>query len=294
MSVTEEGSLAGLRGGHVCDYRSLLDDMPELICQFTPDTTITYVNAACARFHGGSPDELWGRRILDLVPPEYVEHTEEHMRALMSSTPSRPTLVNLTQATSLDGSTRWQEWTNTAVFDDGQVVSFIGIGRDVTSRIEAEERSRYHAEHDDLTGLLNRRMITEALDRMTNRAARGGESLGVLYLDLDRFKSVNDDFGHEAGDRVLIDVADALREATRANDLVGRLGGDEFVILVSPAEDDAIAALADRIRQAFCHMEHPVGVSIGTATSAMTTSAAALLRLADQSMYAEKAQGSSR
>jgi diguanylate cyclase (GGDEF)-like protein len=154
---------------------------------------------------------------------------------------------------------------------------------------QVEEQSRT----DALTGLPNRVALVLALDRELARARRYGGSLGLVFLDLDGFKGVNDEHGHEAGDALLVELARQLRRATRAEDVVARLSGDEFCVLLAAMETrDQATAVAEALRQ---HLEGNlgsarVGVSIGLAFGPEDgEDAAALLRVADQAMYADKA-----
>jgi diguanylate cyclase (GGDEF)-like protein len=162
---------------------------------------------------------------------------------------------------------------------------------------ETRNDLHHQARHDSLTALPNRALFLERLDHAISRARRRGSSLAVLYLDLDGFKAVNDTFGHEAGDELLIRVAERLRHSTREEDTVARLGGDEFAILLEEADAEGAADAADRLGRAF---EAPlsiqagdmvIGASIGVATRGSDQALEELLRQADTAMYAAKTQG---
>jgi diguanylate cyclase (GGDEF)-like protein len=178
---------------------------------------------------------------------------------------------------------------------------FIAQIQDVTDARAAQQRLEHRALHDPLTGLPNRDLLMDRLSHSLARGARGGTSTAVMFCDLDRFKSVNDTYGHEAGDQLLVAVADRLREVTRPGDTVARLGGDEFVVVVEGVRDlDAVRALAERVRRA---MAEPVRVgartvrtdaSIGVAVAAAEDDARSVLREADAAMYRAKALGRGR
>jgi diguanylate cyclase (GGDEF)-like protein/PAS domain S-box-containing protein len=166
-----------------------------------------------------------------------------------------------------DGCTRHLEMRARYLYDEaGQPMRSVGVVIDVTERKEAEKRLAYAARHDALTGLTNRALFHERVNAAIERLGRG-ETFAVLYLDLDRFKEVNDTFGHPQGDRLLIEVAGRLRSELRADDTLARLGGDEFAVIQSNLRDpDEAGRLARRLveRIAAPFMLNGQRVSIGT------------------------------
>jgi diguanylate cyclase (GGDEF)-like protein len=171
---------------------------------------------------------------------------------------------------------------------DGRAVVFLEITRSVG------ERERWLAYHDALTGLANRHLLERDLDLALSRAARHGAAVALLYLDLDGFKSVNDELGHAAGDAVLVEVADHLRSMMREEDVVVRLGGDEFVVLLPDVTDEALAVTAHRVRIRLAGAAGPLAVrwsvSVGTAAGTVTggPDVEQLMRSADLAMYDDK------
>lgn len=117
---------------------------------------------------------------------------------------------------------------------DGTVRQVLVLARDVSEAVRMKDELRAAALHDPLTGLPNRRLLTDRLDSALRRALRAGQQVTVLFVDLDGFKGVNDSGGHEVGDDVLIATAERLSKAVRPNDTVARVGGDEFVVLLEP------------------------------------------------------------
>jgi diguanylate cyclase (GGDEF)-like protein len=150
---------------------------------------------------------------------------------------------------------------------------------------------------DPLTGLGNRRLVEDALARMLAQARRTGDSIAVVMIDVDRFKSVNDTFGHEAGDSLLVEIARVLSASTREYDIVGRRGGDEFVVLLAQVDGVQASQIIDRSRQAIAAVQlgqPPVTTtaSFGIAMSGdATDDPAALIRAADEALYSAKARG---
>jgi diguanylate cyclase (GGDEF)-like protein/PAS domain S-box-containing protein len=190
--------------------------------------------------------------------------------------------------------------TLTGVLDgNGEVVSFVMVASDVTRRKMDEQRIRFHAHHDALTKLANRRTVVEALIDAIRQAERSDTRMALLFLDVNRFKDVNDSLGHAAGDELLKQVARRLKGCVRAGDIIGRLGGDEFVVAL-PAIADTRGAMAcvEKVLYAFSdpfdlgEQQLYVSTSIGVALYPdHGTSAESLLSHADAAMYHAKANG---
>jgi diguanylate cyclase (GGDEF)-like protein/PAS domain S-box-containing protein len=195
----------------------------------------------------------------------------------------------------------YPEWMSVvAVRDDsGARTNYVALSVDISERKAAEERLRQLANFDVLTQLPNRAMVNHHLDHALAQAARNGRSLAVLFIDLDRFKFVNDTIGHEAGDRVLVETARRLRSCLRASDLVGRIGGDEFVaVLEETADAAALGAVAAKILSALSEpyrldaQEFHLSASVGIANYPEDAGdRAGLLRCADLAMYRAKELG---
>ena len=169
--------------------------------------------------------------------------------------------------------------------------------------VDAVMQAHREASTDALTGLANRRGITELAPGHLSAAARRAAALEVLVLDIDHFKAVNDEHGHDVGDQVLAQVAGILRSSVRAEDLVGRLGGEEFVILAVVARDSQPGLIGERVRQAVTSHSGPVNVTISggsvrlrtpSANSDATAVLEGLLHLADQALYESKRAGRNR
>lgn len=161
------------------------------------------------------------------------------------------------------------------------------------------ERISGEARVDELTQLLNRRGFDEAVERELARAGRDQTSIGVALFDLDFFKRVNDEFGHESGDRVLQRFADCLRSSVRAGDLVARMGGEEFVALLPGADLEQTCAYTERVRRALAlASDHPgipgITVSAGASAAVAPSGLEEPLRRADMALYAAKARGRNR
>src|SRR5207302_3752750 len=201
-----------------------------------------------------------------------------------------------------DGSWRWAEVSITNLLDDPAVCGLVANFHDITERKQFEEKLAFDAYHDHLTGLSNRTAFHEALTRALARSRRHGRLNAVLFLDLDRFKLINDSLGHEVGDHLLIEVGDRLRACLRPEDVVSRFGGDEFAVLLEDiAGNEDATQVADRVIE-LLRQPLPIGsreifltTSIGIAIGRDAASEPGeLLREADQAMYRAKAAGGCR
>ncbi len=280
-------------------FRSLVLDTDDVTLVLGPDTRLGWVSESVQQRLGRSPLELAGRRLSDLVHPADT--------AVFQAAVDAPGGGHVFRLSTRDGGWREVETVGSGALDpdpgtrDGRVLHL----RDVTTRRTAERELERMAFTDYLTGLPNRARLTAALTVARARTADGAPA-SLLLLDLDGFKAVNDVAGHGAGDRLLVEVADRLRELVREPDLVARLGGDEFAVLVRTGLDDA-SALARRV-VAGLDREHHAAAEDGSAEGPVFTVAGSIgvtelrpqddltttLRQADLALRAAKAAGKGR
>ena len=192
-------------------------------------------------------------------------------------------------------------WVTVSEVRDAQqrLTHYVGVSSDLSEVKESQEKLDHLVHHDPLTGLPNRLLFTARLAHALERAQRRRAQVGVLFLDLDRFKNINDSFGHPFGDALLIAVAERVRTSVREDDTVARIGGDELTVLVESAESpDGVATVAEKIRRAFDrpflieHQETFVTASLGISLYPQDgETASALLRNADSAMYRAKEEG---
>ncbi|MHB8233642.1 MAG: putative bifunctional diguanylate cyclase/phosphodiesterase [Solirubrobacteraceae bacterium] len=269
----------------------LFEMTSDLLATISMEGRFTLLNSAWEQLLGWTLEELRARPIADFIHPEDVEQT----RALLLAGRARPAqLENFTNRyRHRDGSWRSLLW---SAHCDGEM--WYAAAKDVTDRMWLESQ----ALRDPLTRLPNRLLLMDRARQALARIARSGGVVALLFVDLDRFKAVNDNFGHDVGDRLLIGVAERLGEMMRDSDTVARLGGDEFVILGEEIETDAEAlALAERVVQTLktpfvvgaveATMHASVGVSVTHDTDADPD---AMLREADIAMYRAKRAGGRR
>jgi two-component system cell cycle response regulator len=188
--------------------------------------------------------------------------------------------------------------------DVGELKARLNVGSRIVKLhgdlIQKEEELRFEASHDHLTGLWNRGAILDFMEREISRARRSGDSVGALMIDIDHFKRVNDNHGHQAGDAVLQQVAKRLSAGLRTYDWLGRYGGEEFIAIVSNCNAETVATCAERLRAIVSSapisatgVELPITVSIGAAHhwGEHAVTAGEMLRLADAALYRAKQTG---
>ncbi|MDG2992346.1 PAS domain S-box protein [Candidatus Synechococcus calcipolaris G9] len=283
-------------------YRFLAENINDLIALHHPDGTYIYVSPSCETLLGYRCEEMMGRDPYSFLHPEDRDRIQATLEAALNTGKFMPITYRVQQKT---GNYLWFETLIKPIFDraTGVISQLQTTSRNVTQRVEVQDQLKHDALHDALTGLPNRNLLMERLELALNRAKRFKDHyFAVLFLDLDRFKVINDSLGHLAGDQLLIRVAQKLDGLLRAADLVVRLGGDEFVILLEEIKGiEEAVRVAERIL-AELHIPIHIGgrevyttASIGIVFgSDRYTLATNLLRDADIAMYRAKNTGKSR
>jgi diguanylate cyclase (GGDEF)-like protein/PAS domain S-box-containing protein len=263
-----------------------------------PYGRILDVNASFAETIGYSIEEIRGRDIRDFIHPDEVPRMMDGFTAMIET--GEEIRRYHRRYLHRDGRVVLTELTSSFVRDDhGEPIMVIILVVDITQRHELQQRLRHQALHDPLTGLPNRTLFQERLQGLFGTP---GARVGLCYLDLDRFKAVNDRLGHEVGDALLIAVADRLHGVgTEHGHLVARMGGDEFVVLVADPTTGELARLAEQILAA---LDDPIDVgdhhlsisaSIGIVESDVaSTTPANLVKSADVTLYWAKSDGRGR
>jgi len=261
-----------------------------------PGPRILYVNPAYCRMTGYRADEVVGRNPRFMQGPDT---DREVLRRLRRNCERGEFFEGQAINYRKDGTPFHMQWTIAPVRDaTGRIVQFVAIQRDVTAEVELREELERQASHDPLTGLFNRQHTQQLLDREIERAARYGNGLSLVMLDIDAFKQVNDTHGHSAGDEAIRHVGRVLETRLRAADMAGRWGGEEFLALL-PCTDAAGALraaqdLRARVESTSVNAELTVTVSAGVATHAPGDDASTLFNRADAALYAAKAAGRNR
>lgn len=280
-------------------FRALVQHSSDMLLIVGPDSRIRYQTPAVERLLGYRSAELVGRRLVELVHPDDAQTVAAFIdRVAATQRRLGPAEWRFRCA---DGSWLHAETVATNLLRDAHVGGIVLTTRDVTERKRAEAEWRHRAYHDPLTNLPNRAFFMDRLQSSLAAGQRRSDAVAVLFVDLDGFKEVNDTLGHEAGDRLLVELADRLRRALREQDVIARLGGDEFaIVLVDVVEpNDAVQTaerILDRLREPVLLDGQPIpirasiGIALGTPGRDRPDT---VLRQADSALYAAKRAGKS-
>lgn len=274
-------------------FESIIRGASEAVVVLDASGRVRYASPATETVLGRSPAALERDGLAGVVPSDDLESISVMLRNGLDG----PAVAE--HALVIDGGEqRWAETTFTSLSDDQLIGGTVLTIRDVTERRRLRDQLADLAFHDQLTGLPNRALFTERLEAAVARAHAGVGAIGVLFVDIDGFKAINDRLGHRAGDRLLSVVAERIQGQLRRHDLAARFGGDEFVVLLDRLEKKQDAgAVADRMISAVAEpieLEGEfvrVGLSIGVACAVGAEVSVDLLRRADVAMYRAKARG---
>lgn len=272
-------------------YPKLVHLMLDTVFVVDGDNQILFVSDACESLLGYRADELIGTLITRYMHPEDLALTKASIVRVMSG---QPHVDFRNRYLRKDGSTVHILW-SARWYEDEEVR--IGVARDVTALVQAEDELRFLAHHDPLTKLINRSLFYDRLVSGLSTARRHQNSLAVLFLDVNDFKTINDTYGHAIGDGVLCTVAQRLESCLRETDTAARMGGDEFTVLLT--DIPSMEAVTHKIEQILTVLAEPLGAefggismpscSIGVACyPADGDDADTLLRHSDSAMYTAK------
>ncbi len=285
-------------------YRSVVNCLAEGIMVQARDGTVVACNPSAERILRLTPDSAIGGKGIDLrrmVAEDGTVIPDDQLPQKIALRTGQP-ILNLTVGLEMDdGAMVWvsQNILPIRQAKEEDATSVLVSFTDVTAVKEAQQRLKFLASHDSLTGLPNRAFLVERLTHSLALAQRKSHRIAVLFLDLDRFKHVNDTIGHEAGDQVLQTVAARLSACIRESDTLARLGGDEFVVLAEGFDDGSyLTSLAERMLHTISEpfrlqgYEYYLGVSIGISVHPEDgQDGTTLLRCADSAMYSAKESG---
>ncbi len=279
-------------------FRAAFDAMPDVFLIYDSSLQVKFINQRGAEILDKSYRDIIGKRDTDLLPQDV---TRTYLPTLEQARNSKAT-----QSVEASFTLRGRNYSIAATYvpmldEAGNILQILGMLLDFTKRRQTEERLAFLAQYDSLTGLPNRYLLLDRLEASMRRATRNNRLLGVLFLDLDRFKEINDTRGHAAGDILLQQVAERLAGTLRSSDTIARLGGDEFTILVEAINNvNEITAIADKVLAAFDRPFETEAGEVFTTTSIGITvypfdddDHEVLLRNADIAMYHAKQERNS-
>jgi diguanylate cyclase (GGDEF)-like protein/PAS domain S-box-containing protein len=284
-------------------YRSIFENLQDVYIEFVSNDVILEISPSISLISSFKREELLGTKIEDLFPR--IEERDELFQHLEQKGHIRDFEIHLRGKNHLE-----VPCSLNASYQDGErqnADKICATLRDITERKQAEARIEYLAYYDPLTELPNRRLLLNRLDQNISRARRYGHYGAMLFLDLDRFKNINDSLGHPIGDELLKQVAERLTTDMRAEDTVSRLGGDEFVCLLSDLGKDSNAAAAAAqykaesikerltaqyiVRENILHITPSIGVAMFPSVNGTYETGSDILRYADTAMYRAKDDG---
>lgn len=276
--------------------RAILQSMRDGYFEMDVDGVILTVNPALCQLLGQTRETLIGHPYYELLGEDDLARARQPFQRAMQSGAGKTFAIPLQRA---DGSLGYFEATVSLIHDlQGELRGYRGIVRDVSDQIAYQQQLLEMAYRDPLTGLGNRKAFDEQLGQALLRAGSGGSELALLYLDLDRFKEVNDRFGHDIGDALLRTVAERVRSTLRQPDKAYRLGGDEFAVLLEDSQENNPQRLAERLLAALVQPLALNGERIDFVTPSIGIAlyprhagdAEGLVRAADSAMYEAKRQ----
>lgn len=278
-------------------FRAYVEAANDIIYSVSPDGRFTYVSPNWKDKLGHEPEEVIGQHFAHFVHPDDVERCTQFLIQLYEEG---------TKKSGLEYRVRhkhnfwcWHTTNASPILDEeGKVSSTVGIARDITERKFIEQQIEHQAHYDSLTDLPNRSLFSDRLEQAIRLAHRQHQQLAVLFVDLDKFKPVNDTYGHAIGDILLQQVAQRMRDCLRDSDTVGRIGGDEFLVLLPHVESSNSAIqIGEKLLQAIStpfrinaidiHISCSVGIALYPDHG---NTVLELIQAADQAMYVAKSQ----
>ncbi|MGI9163644.1 MAG: sensor domain-containing diguanylate cyclase [Mycobacterium sp.] len=279
--------------------RLLAENAYDVIWTMALDGTITYVSPAVERVRGFTPEEAMSQPVEEIHPPASAARVTEHFQrvfAAIAAGTEPPVFRGEQEYYRRDGSIMTGELQVIPMVDaNGRVVELLGVTRDISERKAFEAELKRLAITDPVTGVWNRHQGSELLLAETMRPERPRRRASVLMVDIDNFKAINDSFGHQAGDEVLVEMARRLFAAVRDTDVAARWGGEEFVILLHECAIADAVGRAEKIRRQIADTPFSgvgtVTVSVGVAQLADDDDLASWLGRADRALYEAKRVG---
>lgn len=282
------------------NFKIIAENVQDVVILLNDKLEYLYVSPSSKDVYGFSPDS-----INDEVPepffnihPDYVKALEE---AFYKATVDGKPFQLLLKALHVERGWIWTELKGTPVFDQHQQFRhMVFIARDMSKQKEYEEKLKYYAYHDALTGLPNRRYIRKCISKAMNQLNEEDKKFSIVLLDIDNFKNINDSYGHEVGDKVIVEFANRIQKAFEDVGTVARLGGDEFIALLHDVQsEEDLRATIGKAKQALCkeidlYVNTTISITISIGVSICKTKykkASDYIKNADQALYRVKEKG---
>ncbi|SDP87152.1 PAS domain S-box-containing protein/diguanylate cyclase (GGDEF) domain-containing protein [Rhodoferax sp. OV413] len=275
---------------------TVLNSLDALVYMKDHQRRYLYANANAAQLFGQTQASIVGKSDAEMIP-----QTEADRFGIMDQRVLGSGEKSIGEETFVDvnGVDRHYWSIKVPIESDGHVDAYVGISTDITEVVQLKEKFRDLANTDALTGILSRRCLLERAEHELKRARRAGAQVAIIAFDIDKFKLVNDGYGHAVGDRAIISVVEACKQGLRGTDLFGRIGGDEFVVVAVDTDLAGAVAAAERMRLGVFNavisvgsgQRVPISSSFGLALSDLDTSLDELLSRADAMLYEAKQRG---
>lgn len=299
IDVTEQKRTEQALRESLEQLRMFADNVPSMTVAWDENLRCRFANKRLAEYFGHAVEALPGKHVSEIIGEAAFREVEHHFAQVLRGRPA----TYQRWRTSPGGESQYIEVRLLPhIGEDGRIMGCYAVTTDITEQKQAEQRIQHLAHHDPLTGLPNRLLFNDRLGQEIGYAKRGNRRFALLYLDLDKFKPVNDTLGHHAGDELLRMVGDRLRKQVRESDTVARVGGDEFTIILrdinsrenaATIADKIVAALGDAFYLERQAQSVGIGTSIGIALYPDDAQDhEALIKLADAAMYKAKIRGS--
>ncbi len=300
MLTRENLTLESFATSRVAESRlaALVNHASDVILVVDVDGISRYVSPSVQRVLGTSPERLLAAPLFDVLHPDDADAFRLLLGRLTRRTDSQETII--ARIADAEGDWRWMEVVGTNRLQTASIHGLVLNARDITERRELEGKIEWQAFHDPMTGLANRVLFADRVSHALARRERGPVDIGLLFIDLDHFKAVNDTLGHAAGDELLRQVARRIEGEVRTADTIARLGGDEFAVLLEDSDAISCDTTAERLQQQLTRpfiiegRDVVVGASIGLTDAPAGTSLDELVRDADVAMYVAKGEGRGR
>ena len=283
-------------------HRLLADNASDVIWMMDLTGQFTYVSPSVEKLRGFTVEEVKKQSQAELLCPESLIHLQKGLDDAIENVMNNRPFVDFRgelEQPCKDGTTVWTETTVSGIYDDkGEFKGMLGVSRDISKRKIMEAEITRLSVTDKLTQIYNRLKIDEVLESELERSARSKNLFAIIMLDIDHFKQVNDTYGHQVGDSVLIEIADIMKNHVRSIDVIGRWGGEEFFVILPQTDLNGGVNLAEKLRtvveQNHFKTVDKLTVSFGVAVYLDDRTAAGIVSRADKALYKAKENGRNR